>query len=104
MPLTLLSVLVGDGDGRQFVSSIMFGDAAVNVAALEQGRSVYIEGKIEISEWTDRDGNKKYGLKVVSFHAMEDSKIGRRCDQKPKERLNGTEAAPNNFHNDDLPF
>ena len=107
-PFTLLNVLVGDGDGRQFVSTIVFGDGAVNVAALEKGRRVYIEGKIEIAEWIDRDGNKKSGLKSVSFHAMEASKIGRRREQKPaaKERPNGTETAPiiSNFHHDPIGF
>src|ERR1700680_748143 len=82
-PFTLLNVIVGDGDGRQFVSCIVFGEAAAKVAALEKGRRVYVEGKIEISEWTDRDGNKKASLKVVSFNAMEVSKIGRRRERKP---------------------
>ena len=58
----LLNLVVGDGDGRQFVSAIVFGDAAGNVATLEKGRRVYLEGRIEISEWTDRDGNQKHGL------------------------------------------
>jgi single-stranded DNA-binding protein len=81
-PFALLNVIVGDGDGRQFVSCIVFGEAAAKVATLEKGRRVYVEGKIEISEWTDRDGNKKHSLKVASFNAMEVSKIGRRRDRK----------------------
>jgi single-stranded DNA-binding protein len=108
-PFTLLNLIVGDGDTRQFVSAIVFGDAAGNVAMLEKGRRVYLEGKIEISEWTDRDGNKKHGLKVASFHAVEVSKIGRRRDRKTNDnpaRTNATSRAPaaNNFHDDPLPF
>jgi single-stranded DNA-binding protein len=93
-PFALLNLLVGDGDARQFVSAIVFGDAAGNVATLEKGRRVYLEGKIEISEWTDRDGNKKCGLKVASFHA--EARRGRRAHVAP--------AARNDFHDDPLPF
>jgi single-stranded DNA-binding protein len=104
-PFVLLNLLVGDGETRQFVSAIVFGDAAGNVATLEKGRRVYLEGKIEISEWTDREGNKKHGLKVASFHAVEVSKIGRRRERKPADKPRA--AAParrNDFHNDPIGF
>jgi single-stranded DNA-binding protein len=104
-PFALLNLIVGDGDARQFVSAIVFGDAAGNVATLEKGRRVYLEGKIEISEWTDRDGNKKHGLKVASFHAVEVSKIGRRRERKAEAKPDA--AAParrNDFHNDEIGF
>src|SRR5262249_15826765 len=78
----MLNVVVGDGEARQFVSAIVFDDSAVTVATLEKGRRVYIEGRIEISEWTSQDGAKRSGLKVTSFHAMEVSKIGRRRERK----------------------
>jgi single-stranded DNA-binding protein len=104
-PFTLLNLAVGDGDGRKFVSAIVFGDAAENVASLEKGRRVYLEGKIEVSEWTDRDGNKKHGLTVTSFHAMEVSKIGRRREQKPDQKPSAAAPAkPNNFHSDPIGF
>jgi single-stranded DNA-binding protein len=104
-PFALLNLLVGDGDGRQFVSAIVFGDATGNVATLEKGRRVYLEGKIEISEWTDRDGNKKCGLKVASFHAVEVSKIGRRRERKPADKPSAAAPTPrNDFHDDPLPF
>jgi single-stranded DNA-binding protein len=103
-PFALLNLVVGDGDGRQFVSAIVFGDAAGNVARLEKGRRVYLEGKIEISEWTDRDGNKKHGLKVASFHAVEVSKIGRRRERRADDKPRATATPPNDFHSDPLPF
>lgn len=31
---------------------------------LTKGRQVYIEGKLQIEEWTDRDGNNRYTLAV----------------------------------------
>jgi single-stranded DNA-binding protein len=105
-PFTLLNVVVGDGDGRQFVSVIVFGDAAIDVGDLEKGRRVYVEGKIELSEWTDRDGVKRSGLKITSFNAREVSKIGRRRDAKAKPVVTPVPVpdAANDFYNDDMPF
>jgi len=104
-PFALLNLLVGDGDTRQFVSAIVFGDAAGNVGTLEKGRRVYLEGKIEISEWTDREGNTKHGLKVASFHAVEVSKIGRRRDRKPADKPSAAATARrNDFHSDPIGF
>jgi single-stranded DNA-binding protein len=104
-PFALLNLLVGDGEARQFVSAIVFGDAAGNVATLEKGRRVYLEGRIEISEWTDREGNTKHGLKVASFHAVEVSKIGRRRERKPADKPRAAAPArPNDFHNDEIGF
>jgi single-stranded DNA-binding protein len=101
----LLNLLVGDGETRQFVSAIVFGDAAGNVAMLEKGRRVYLEGKIEISEWTDGEGNTKHGLKVVSFHAVEVSKIGRRRERKPADKPStAVPSGRNDFHNDEIGF
>jgi single-stranded DNA-binding protein len=107
-PFTLLNVVVGDGDARQFVSTIVFGEAALNVATLEKGRRVYIEGRIEISEWTGQDGARRSGLKVTSFHAIEVSKIGRRRERKATATSTADRPAasqvPNNFHSDEIPF
>lgn len=105
-PFTLLNVAVGDGEGRQFVSVIVFGDAAGNVAELEKGRRVYVEGKVEVADWTGSDGVRRAGLKVVSFNAVEVSKIGRRRDRKKAEKPadNGAPAAAGaDGFNDEIP-
>jgi single-strand DNA-binding protein len=31
---------------------------------LTKGKSVYVEGRLQIEEWTDRDGNKRFTLVV----------------------------------------
>lgn len=31
---------------------------------LEKGRAVYIEGRLRVEEWTDRDGKLRHGLEV----------------------------------------
>ena len=107
-PFTLLNVVVGDGEARQFVSVIVFGDAAGEVAHLEKGRRVYVEGKIEVNSWTANDGTSRAGLKVASFNAREVSKIGRRRDAKPKAPGNTNTATapnpPNDFYSDDIPW
>jgi single-stranded DNA-binding protein len=102
----LLNLVVGDGDARQFISCIVFGESAGKVGKLEKGRRVCLEGKIEISEWTDRDGKSRAGLKVASFHGTEVSKIRRRRERKPADDGPGA-AAPakrNDFHDDEIPF
>jgi single-stranded DNA-binding protein len=107
-PFTLLNIQVGDGDTRQYVSAIVFGDAATKVANLERGRHVDLEGKIEISEWTGADGTSRAGLKVMSFHAEEIAKIGRRRERKSadKKAANSASGAPagNDFHSDEIPW
>ena len=33
---------------------------------LSKGRSIYVEGRIQTREWTDKDGNKRYTTEVVA--------------------------------------
>lgn len=105
---TLLDIAVGDGRGQQFLSAIVFRGSAMAVANLDKADRVYIEGKIEISEWTDRDGNTKHGLKITSFYARVPA-IGRHREPRPKAKQHQSWAspaspAPNDFHDDDLPM
>ena len=37
---------------------------------LSKGRPVYIEGKIQTREWTDRDGNKRYMTEIVATNVV----------------------------------
>src|SRR5205085_4971469 len=41
---------------------------------LAKGRPLYIEGRLRVEEWTDRDGRQRYTLEV---HATEDRKSTR---------------------------
>ena len=45
---------------------------------LTKGRPVYIEGRLRIEEWTDRDGKQRYTLEV---HATDMQFIGGRGDE-----------------------
>ncbi len=45
----------------------LWGDKAENASKyLEKGRQVYIEGRIRLSEWTDRDNNTRQTLEVTA--------------------------------------
>ncbi|RMG12530.1 MAG: single-stranded DNA-binding protein [Deltaproteobacteria bacterium] len=33
---------------------------------LAKGRTVYVEGRLQTREWTDRDGNKRYTTEIVA--------------------------------------
>jgi single-stranded DNA-binding protein len=64
-----LSVRVGEGDGARSVSVLAFDPEAIEVAdKLVAGARVYVEGKLELSEWIGRDGAKRQGLSVMSWH------------------------------------
>jgi len=40
--------------------------AEVAAKYLQKGKPVYIEGRLKIDEWTDRDGNNRYTLDVTA--------------------------------------
>jgi single-strand DNA-binding protein len=43
----------------------LWGNQAENAAKyLAKGRQVYIEGRLRVEEWTDREGNNRYSLEV----------------------------------------
>src|SRR6266511_1542094 len=45
---------------------------------LTKGRSIYIEGRLRVEEWTDRDGKQRYTLEV---HATDMQFIGGRAEE-----------------------
>lgn len=61
---------------------------------LAKGRPVYIEGRLRIEEWNDRDGRQRYTLEV---HATDMQFIGGRGDeqgQAPQRSGGGYERGP----------
>jgi single-strand DNA-binding protein len=77
-----LSVRVGDGDGAQWVSVLAFDESAVETAAdFLKGARVYVEGTLQLNEWTGQDGAQRQGLSVISWHCRL-SQIGRNRPQK----------------------
>lgn len=80
---------------------------------LTKGRPVYIEGRLRVEEWTDRDGKPRHTLEV---HATEMQFIGGggggggtgggRAEESQAEKAPATEAATGqaDFAEDDVPF
>jgi hypothetical protein len=59
-PYLRLNIRVGDGDGAQWVSAMVFDQSAIDAA----------------SEWSGQDGVKRHGLSLMSWHCRL-SQIGR---------------------------
>jgi single-strand DNA-binding protein len=74
---------------------------------LTKGRPVYIEGRLRVEEWTDRDGKARHTLEV---HATDMQFIGGggRGDEAPMERAatagGGAPSEAPEIADDDIPF
>lgn len=61
---------------------------------LTKGSPVYIEGRLRIEEWTDRDGNNRYTLEVQGTDMQFISSGGRSQDDMSDEPGESSFAAP----------
>jgi single-strand DNA-binding protein len=72
---------------------------------LTKGRPVYIEGRLRVEEWTDRDGKQRHTLEV---HATDMQFIGggRGAEEPPMEKAASAGAAIEHAEpaEDDIPF
>ena len=71
---------------------------------LTKGRPVYIEGRLRVEEWTDRDGKPRHTLEV---NATDMQFIGgARSEEPPAEKAAAAPAATEqaDFPEDDVPF
>ena len=71
---------------------------------LTKGRPVYIEGRLRVEEWTDRDGKPRHTLEV---NATDMQFIGgARSEEQPAEKAAVAPAATEqaDFPEDDVPF
>ena len=72
---------------------------------LTKGRPVYIEGRLRVEEWTDRDGKQRHTLEV---HATDMQFIGggRGAEEPPMEKAASAGAATEHAEpaEDDIPF
>jgi len=68
---------------------------------LAKGKQVYIEGRIQTREWTDKEGNKRYSTEIVA-NAMQ---MLSPMDSSETKELNDTGASPQETGGyDDIPF
>jgi single-strand DNA-binding protein len=77
---------------------------------LHKGKSVYIEGRLRVDEYTDRDGKSRYTLEVT---ATDMQFIGSRQDDQGHERAASSSASasassgpsePAELTDEDIPF
>ena len=72
---------------------------------LTKGKPVYIEGRLRVEEWTDRDGKPRHTLEV---NATDMQFIGGgRSEEPPMERAAAAGGAPSehpDVSDDDIPF
>ncbi|HVF50550.1 MAG TPA: single-stranded DNA-binding protein [Pyrinomonadaceae bacterium] len=78
---------------------------------LTKGRPIYIEGRLRVEEWTDKEGKSRYTLEV---HATDMQFIGGRTDDAPSSRPEhsssgaggggGGAAHEPDITDDDIPF
>lgn len=74
---------------------------------LTKGRPLYVEGRLRVEEWTDRDGRSRYTLEV---HATDMQFIGGRGDDSPSTSradappASGPSSGGPDISDDDIPF
>jgi hypothetical protein len=95
--------------GAQWVSVLAFDPEAIEVAdRLVQGARVYVEGKLELSEWTGSNGAKRQGLNVLSWHCrlphIGRNKPKKKPSQDPAPASKDGGSATCGFHSDPVPF
>lgn len=76
--------------------------AAVVKDYVSKGRQVYVEGKLQTEDWTDKDGNKRKSVKVIASNII---LLGSRGD-KTNDRETVAQDQPQDFQvsDDDVPF
>lgn len=84
-PWLAFSAGVGDGDDKQWIRVVVFGEMAQAIAPrLHKGGRVYVEGKLSQDEWKGKDGQQHHGLKVAAFRVELLNQIGRNRPRKVK--------------------
>lgn len=67
---------------------------------VKKGSQIYIEGSIKTESWEDKDGNKRYTIKIIGSSMK---LIGKKIEESKEEKIEEIENLPNEPA-DDLPF
>ena len=81
-PWCALNVVHGKDTEATWLSVAVFGSQVETVAALEKGALVYVEGRLTLDTWTDKEGRERSGLKVAASLLQPLGQIGRRKPTK----------------------
>ena len=73
---------------------------------LSKGRQVYIEGRLQTSEWEDREGNKRFTVEVIASQMQMLGTRDSSSTHRPPAGAGVSEQSPENDapHDDDIPF
>ncbi len=58
---------------------------------LSRGRQVYVEGRVQVDEWTDRDGNNRFTLEVTANQML---MLGRKDEYADSSRQSSSYDSP----------
>jgi len=92
----------------EWVRVVVFGKTAENCAKyLAKGKQAYVEGRMQTTKYTDKQGAEKYSTEVVAnnvvFLGGGSGKGGEFSTSKPASAAAKDSAEPE-FYDDDLPF
>ncbi len=73
---------------------------------LSKGRPVFVEGRLRLNEWQDREGNKRSKLLVVvdNFQFVDSRQGGGSQEGSPQAQPAGSGGYSGGPSNDDIPF
>jgi single-strand DNA-binding protein len=58
-------------DKTEWVTVVCFGKTAENVSQfLTKGRQVFVEGRLQTRDWTDKEGHKRTSTEVVAYQLL----------------------------------
>lgn len=95
----------GDWENKtEWVPVVCFGKTAESAGQyLSKGRPVYVEGRLQTREWTDKEGGKRFTTEVIAFQVLFLGDGG-----KPKGDAAAAPSAPGEtpppLSDDDIPF
>jgi single-stranded DNA-binding protein len=95
-----LRVGVGKDEEVQWLSVVVFGEAAKAAAELRKGDRIYCEGTLKLDTWRGKDGVERHGLSVASFTIDRTHRIGR--NRPKRERDDNHDDSPQ--HADEPPL
>ena len=102
-PYLRFSVRCSDGEAAQFVSVLSFDPDAIGAAEkFTAGAAVYVEGRLSLDSWTDKDGAARKTLSVMAWHTRLPA-IGRNRPRGKARHADGSAHAADEL-NDDIPF
>jgi len=99
--VTTFSVATNYKDTAEFHNIVAWEkQAEVAENYLTKGKQVYIEGRLQTRQWTDKNENKRYTTEIIAYQIL---MLGAKSD-KPREEAVETAAPTKPEEEDDIPW